>query len=148
MVIVYQIVHYTRMLVMVPWHVSVFVVRLAWRIVAGLWWLFVSVARPALRFLSFIALIVAIVALVADLTPALNGTADFRPARFAEHWGLLAPRSLDAAEDAVKRALGPLVWDFGLGLLITLPTFLLFGIASAVAGLAGRRRFAVDIYAN
>ncbi len=148
MVILYQIVHYARLFVVVPWHVATFLVRLVWRIIAGLGLLFVSVGRPALRFLSFVTVIVAIVALVADATPALNGVAPFRPTLFSEHWASLAPRSLEAAEAAVGRALHPAVWTYGIGVVVNLPTFLLFGLISAIAAFFGRRRFAVYVFAN
>jgi hypothetical protein len=42
----------------------------------------------------------------------------------------------------------PWIWDYGLGQLIQLPTFLLFGVLGGCAAYAGRRRQQINVFVN
>lgn len=133
---------------MIPVHVATYLVRVVLRLVRFLVRLIGNIGRLALRFLAYVLLLVAVIALVADATPALNGVSGFRATPFTEHIAELAPQSLAAAETAVSETTHPWVWSYGVGALISLPTFLLFGISGGWAAYAGRRRRQIDIFAN
>lgn len=133
---------------MIPVHVAAFLMRLCVRLAAFLVRLIDSIARPALRFLAFLFLLVATIALVADATPAFHGISAFRPTPFSEHIAELAPHSLGEVRKAVSETLHPAVWEYGLGVLIELPTFLLFGLLGGFAAYAGRRRQRINVFAN
>lgn len=133
---------------MIPVHVAAYLARLVLRLAKFLMRIIGSFGRLALRFLAYVLLLVAVIALVADLTPALNGVSAFSPTPFAEHIGELAPQSLVAAETTISQTMHPWVWDYGVGALISLPTFLLFGLSGGWAAYAGRRRRLVDVFSN
>ncbi len=101
-----------------------------------------------LRFLASILLLIAVIALVSDATPPLSGTGRFVPTTIAKQWHDLAPTSMQAARAAVGRSTSPLVWDTVVLGLINMPIFVLFGFLAAMAGYAGRRRSAVNIFVN
>ena len=108
----------------------------------------VGVALPALRFLAFVFLLVGTIALVADATPALDGFGPFEPTLFVDQWRGLAPKSVSSAQTAVSEATHPLVWDIGIGSLINLPTFFIFGVLGLLAALVGQRRERLDVFVN
>jgi len=101
-----------------------------------------------LRFLASLFLLVAIMALVSDMTPWLIGGKPFISTSFAKHWGDVAPATLQGAKMAVTKVAGAWAWDWGIGALIRLPTYLLFGAVALVAGVAGRRRRRVNVFTN
>lgn len=100
------------------------------------------------RFLCSLFLLIAVVALVADATPLGQGTNSFSATSLAKHWGDLAPSTLESAKAAVSRTTFPWVWDTIIAPVLTVPTFLFFGVLALLSGYAGRRRHSVDIYIN
>lgn len=146
MMILRQLAYLIWGILMIPVHVAAHLALVVLRLARFLLRLIESFGRLALRFLAYLLLLVAVVALVADVTPALNGA--FRATPFAEHIAELAPQSLAAAEKAVSETAPPWIWHYGVGALISLPTFLLFGVAGGWAAYAGRRRRQIDIFAN
>lgn len=148
MMILRQLAYLIWRIAMIPVHVAAYLARVVLRLASFLLRLIESFGRLALRFLAYLLLLVAVVALVADVTPALNGVSAFRATPFAEHIAELAPQSLAAAEKAVSETAPSWVWHYGVGALISLPTFLLFGVAGGWAAYAGRRRRQIDIFAN
>ncbi|MEQ8823304.1 MAG: hypothetical protein RIC14_02920 [Filomicrobium sp.] len=127
---------------------AILLVRLVFLLIKGTFNLIVGVGLPALRFLSFVFLLVATIALVADATPAVDGFGPFQPTLLVEHLRGLAPKSVEAARIGVSNATSPLVWDFGIALLIGLPTFVFFGVLGLLAAFAGRRREKLNIFTN
>lgn len=148
MMILRQLAYFVWRISMIPVHVATYLALLALRLARFLLRLIESFGRLALRFLAYVLLLVAVISLVADVTPALNGVSAFRATPFAEHIAELAPQSLVAAEKTVSETTHPSVWQYGVGPLISLPTFLLFGLAGSWAAYAGRRKRQIDIFAN
>jgi hypothetical protein len=108
-----------------------------------------SMVPPAAwRFLSAVFLLVMVIALVSDATPSIYSERPFQSTAFAEHWAQYAPYSLQAFKSSVTEAAGAWAWDGVIGLVIGLPTFVLFGILAALAGYAGRRRHVVEVFVN
>lgn len=101
-----------------------------------------------LRFLASLFLLVAVVALVADTTRSLNAAKPFAASTVQQHWAEVAPNSLASAKAGLNRAAGPRLWDSFLGPVLSVPTFVLFGLFSLVAGYLGRRRRRVDVFMN
>ena len=139
-------------IILLPFKLAYWTVVLAVR--ATVWFgkwtlnLMVGVALPALRFLAFVFLLVGTIALVADATPALDGFGPFEPTLFVDHWRGLAPKSVSSAQTAVSEATHPWVWDIGIGSLINLPTFFIFGVLGLLAALVGQRRERLDVFVN
>ncbi len=107
------------------------------------------IPRAAFRFLSSLFLLIAVIALVADLTPMISAGGALQATSVTEHWEGLSPASLKGAKAAIsKSAAGSWLWDNVIGVAIAWPTFVLFGLLALVAGVAGRRRKTIDIYAN
>lgn len=147
MMLLRQLAHLFMRILMIPVHVAAYLMRLMTRLAAFAVRVVDSIALPALRFLAYILLLVAAISLVADATPALSGVSSFRSTPFAEHVAELAPQSLAGMRKAVS-GLHPWLWDYGLGTLIQLPTFLLFGFLGGCAAYAGRRRQQINVFAN
>ena len=103
---------------------------------------------PVLRFLASLFLLVAVITLAADITPRLSGAGAFTPTSLAKHWADIAPATLASAKAHIGSATAPAVWDFIIQPLISMPTFLLFGVLGVLSGYAGRRRHKVNIYIN
>jgi hypothetical protein len=103
--------------------------------------------KVLLRVLAGLLLLIAVMAAVNDVTRSL--AAD-RPTALStyEHWARLAPGTLAAARAAVERRTHPVVWSWGLGPILQVPAWGLFGALGLVCGWAGRRRREVNIFAN
>jgi hypothetical protein len=100
-----------------------------------------------LRFLAACFLLVAVFAAVDDYTRSgasgrtvVSGT--------AEHWERLSPTSFKQARASVQRSTHPLVWDYGVGQILRVPTWGLFGFLGLLLAYAGRRRKRVNVFAN
>jgi hypothetical protein len=126
----------------------VFLVRAVVLLIMGTFNLIVGVGLPALRFLSFVFLLVATIALVSDATPMVNGFGPFQPTLFVDHLRGLAPKSVESVRMAISNATSPLVWDLGIATLISLPTFVFFGVLGLIAAYAGRRRTKLNVFTN
>ena len=105
------------------------------------------IPMPVLRFLASLFLLVAVITLAADATPPLSGSGPFAPTSLAKHWEDIAPATLASAKARIETA-SSLGWNFVVQPLISMPTFLLFGLLGLLAGYAGRRRRKVNIYIN
>jgi hypothetical protein len=101
-----------------------------------------------LRFLANMFLLVAIVAFAADVTPALNGAGPFKVTALANHWHQLAPTTLARARDVILQSQAPFLWSYAIGPLTALPSFVVFGLLSALTGYFGRHRHKVEIFVN
>ena len=100
------------------------------------------------RFLASLFLLIAVVALVADATPTGQGAHSFAATSLDKHWSDLAPISLEGAKAGISRATFPWVWHSLIAPVLSVPTFLMFGVLGVLCGYLGRRRHRVDIYIN
>ncbi len=101
----------------------------------------------ALRFLAAIFLLVAAIALVVDATPAIYGAGPFKATSLEVHWKDVAPRAFEATHEAVS-SVSSWLWHGLLGPILSLPTFVVFGVLAIFTGDAGRRRKSGRIYVN
>ena len=101
-----------------------------------------------LRFLASLFLLAAVIAFAADVTQGLNGPGGFKASSFAQHWEQLSPKTLSSTKEVMSASRVSGLWTFGIAPIITLPSFVLFGLLAALAGYAGRRRRRVEIYIN
>ena len=99
------------------------------------------------RFLAALCLLVAVLALVTDMS-ALPAGQPFSVTSVSGQWNELAPATQQAARAAVRHATAAWVWDGLIGPLLSVPTFLLFGLLALWFGYLGRRRHKVNIYVN
>lgn len=99
------------------------------------------------RGFAWIFLIVATIALVADLTRS-NATGALVMTSSLIHWKALSPQSLAGFTTFVQRSMHPLVWDPVLVRLLILPAWLLLGALGITAGMLGRKKRRVNIFAN
>lgn len=102
----------------------------------------------AFRFLAAILLLVAVVALVTDLTGPLSGGQAFSATTVETQWREMAPATLQSTRTAVVNSTATWVWDSLIAPILSLPTFLLFGLLALWCGYAGRRRHKVNIFVN
>lgn len=98
--------------------------------------------RMMLRFLSAIFALVAVVAFVTDLSRSAEGFSTL-----SSHLNQLAPSLLAALKAGVSRLAGGSIWEIMLSLL-AMPTFIAFGLLSAICGFASRPRRELSIYVN
>jgi hypothetical protein len=102
----------------------------------------------AFRFLAAVFLLVAVIALVTDLTGPLSAGQPFTATTVEAQWREMAPATLQSSRAAVVRSTAPWVWDGIIGPVLSLPTFLLFGLLALLCGYIGRRRRKVSIFVN
>ena len=100
-----------------------------------------------LRLLAVVLLLVAVIAGVYDGTRSLSAHGPVMTS-LLEHWSKIAPAMLSTARGAVRRSTHPLVWDVGIGKLLLLPSWSVFGVLGLLAAFAGRRRRRTNIFAN
>jgi hypothetical protein len=100
------------------------------------------------RFLASLFLLIAVIALVSDATPWSYGAGPLKSTSLAEHWAAISPTSLEGAKTAVMHRTLPFVWSGILAPVLSVPTFLMFGLLGVACGYAGRRRHKVNIYVN
>ena len=105
-------------------------------------------AFVALRVLAHPLLLLAVVALVYDGTRTLAGGAGLIVTSLAEHWQALAPASLEASKAFVARRLIPALWDPVVMSALRLPAWLVLGGLGLAFAYIGRRRRAVNVFAN
>lgn len=126
----------------------IFLFRAAVWIGKGTFNLIIGIGLPALRFLAFVFILIATIAFVADATPAFDGFGPFEPTLLVEHWAALAPKSVAAAERAVSNATHPLIWQYAVSPVISLPTYFLFGALGILAAFIGQRREQLNVFTN
>lgn len=100
------------------------------------------------RFLASLFLLIAVIAFVADATPTVGEAAGFSATSIAEQWAAVAPSSLESTRQSISHATFPWVWDNLVAPVLSVPTFLFFGLLALLCGYAGRRRHRVNIYIN
>lgn len=100
------------------------------------------------RFLAAVFLLVAVIALVTDLSGPLSAGQPFSATTLETQWREMAPATLQSTKAAVVRATAPWVWDGVIWPVLSVPTFLLFGLLAMWCGYAGRRRHKVNIFVN
>jgi len=103
--------------------------------------------KGVLRFLAGVFLLIAVIAAVNDVTRSQSADKAVMTSTY-EHWSKLAPVTLAAAKGAVERRVHPVVWSWGVGPLLQLPAWGLFGLFALLCALAGRRRREINIFAN
>ncbi len=102
----------------------------------------------AFRFLAALFALVAILVFVADATPWLNGTGPMAATSFEAQWERLSPNTLKAAQERVSSSLSPAAWTALEAVVLSFPTWCVFGVLALIAGLIGRRRHRVNVYVN
>jgi hypothetical protein len=101
-----------------------------------------------LRLLAHPLLLLAAVALVYDGTRTLAGGAGLVTTSLIEHWQTLAPVSLESTKAFVTRRLSPELWDPVVMSALRLPAWLALGGLGLIFGYIGRKKRAVNVFAN
>jgi hypothetical protein len=102
----------------------------------------------AFRFLAAVLFLVAVIALVTDLTGPIAAGQPFNATTLDTQWREMAPATLQSTRAAVVRETSPWVWDSLVAPILSVPTFLLFGLLALWCGYIGRRRHKINIYVN
>lgn len=100
------------------------------------------------RFLAAVFLLVAVIALVTDLTGPISAGQPFSATTLDGQWKEMAPATLRSTREAIVHAGGPWLWDGIIAPVLSVPTFLMFGLFALWCGYAGRRRHKVNIFVN
>ena len=133
---------------MFPFRVCLVILRALLKIVAAVLRGLATVAKPAMRFLTYLFLIIAVVSFVADFTPALNGLKDYSSTTLREHLNDFAPTALEAAKNVAIKNVGAWTWNNIAETILGFSTTLLFAILSGLTAFAGRHREKLEVYAN
>jgi hypothetical protein len=105
--------------------------------------------RVMFRFLAALFALIAIIALASDLSHrGSDGAVHFSATSLLGHIGDLSPTMLAALRANVVKYLGPVAWEPVAVSLLSLPTFVIFGLLAMAAGYAGRPRDEVRIFIN
>lgn len=99
----------------------------------------------ASRFLAWLCLLIAVLAAVTDVTRTYAAHRAVITS-LLEHWGSLAPHGLAAVQASVRRI--PLMWDFVVRPVLSIPAWGLFGLLGLLFAFFGRRRHKVNVFAN
>ena len=105
-------------------------------------------ARTGLRVLAYPLMLLAAVALIYDGTRTASGGAGLVVTSAAEHWKTIAPANFEAAKAVVTRRAPAWLWDPMLLSVLRLPGWLALGGLGLALSYAGRRRRAVNVFAN
>ncbi len=105
-------------------------------------------AFAVLRLISHPLLLLAAVALVYDGTRTLAGGSGFVMTSFLEHWQTIAPASLESTQGFVTRRLAAGLWDPVIMSALRLPAWVVLGGLGLIFGYIGRKRRAVNVFAN
>jgi hypothetical protein len=100
------------------------------------------------RFLAAVFLLVAVIALVTDLSAPISAGQPFSATTLETQWREMAPATLQSTRAAVAAAAPPWIWNAVIWPVLSVPTFLLFGLLALWCGYAGRRRQKVNIFVN
>ncbi len=127
-----------------PWMLQV---SLAFFVAALVTGLIGAETRPrlVLRFLAALCALIAAIALASDIT--VHGGV-FGATPLMGHLGQFAPSLLDSIKASVMRAFGGALWDPVVVTILSIPTFLLFGLIAMACGYAGRPRRAISVFVN
>jgi hypothetical protein len=101
--------------------------------------------RLMLRFLSALCALIAAIALAADIS-AQGGV--FGATSLLGHLEQFAPSLLASIKASITRALGGGFWDSVAISVMSIPTFLFFGLLAIFCGYAGRQRRAISVFVN
>lgn len=102
----------------------------------------------AFRFLAALFALIALVAIVSDATPWLNGSGPFAATSLETQWGRISPNTLKGARESVSASVSPVAWTGLEALMLSRPTWGVFGTLAILAGVIGRRRRRVNVYVN
>ena len=105
-------------------------------------------ARFVLRFIARPLLLLAVVALVYDGTRTLAGGSGVVLTSLTEHWLAFSPRSLNAVQGFIGRAISPAVWDGGVLRVLGLPAWLVVGALGLSLGWLGRKPKRAKVFIN
>ena len=105
-------------------------------------------AQTGLRVLAYPLMLLAAVALIYDGTRTASGGAGLVVTSAAEHWKTIAPANFEATKTVVTRRVVAWVWDPMLLSVLRLPGWLALGGLGLALSYAGRRRRAVNVFAN
>ena len=95
--------------------------------------------KALMRLLSMVLLAVAVIMVVLDATRSIAaGTVVMTP--LGASWMALSPQSLAGFKELVEANLPGLFWDPAMMAILGLPGYVVFGVLSLLAALAGRRR--------
>lgn len=88
------------------------------------------------------------VALVVDATKTLGADGTIVMTPLAEQWQTSFPQTFADAKSWVETQAGPDVWESFLLPVLSLPTWLLFGLIGVLLFWLGRRRQRAEVYIN
>ncbi len=118
------------------------------RMLRGLVWVIWLVFRPAVRFISAVLILAAVIAATADFTRWQVGDTTPSFHSLAHHIQAVAPATFKGLAQSISQALHPVVWDYGVYLVLSLPAWLLFGVIGLAIALAGREPRRVNVFIN
>jgi len=100
------------------------------------------------RFLAALFALIAIIAFISDATPRITGTGPFVPTTLEAQWERTSPNSLKGAQSNVSNGIAPNAWRALESIVLSRPTWGVFGVLALISGLIGRRRHRVNVYVN
>lgn len=113
---------------------------------------FVPPARTAslilLRIAARAMMLLALIALVSDGTRTIATDTGIVVTSFLQYWSELAPTALETAKRTLSVRIHPLFWDGVLAPLLSLPAWLVLGVAATIIAVLARKRRRTNIYAN
>jgi len=140
--------HRLKLLASLPARLAGLLWRLTWRLASFVLDFLGSIFRPALRFLSFVFFVLATVSFVADFTPVLSATGEYRSTTVFEHIAAVAPTTLDGLKGTIAGLKPAWLWPNLVFFLLGLPTSLLLFVLGATCAIGGRRKHRISVYAN
>lgn len=99
----------------------------------------------AVRLFAWFFFLLGVLAVVTDVTRSLAAHTTVITS-LLEHWSKLAPVSLASVQAGARRV--PFLWDHALRPLLSLPAWGFALVLAAGLGYLGRRRRAVNVFAN
>jgi uncharacterized membrane protein YraQ (UPF0718 family) len=95
--------------------------------------------RFILRFIGLLLLAGAFVALIIDGTKSI-AAGKLVPTTFEQTWDNIHQESKPALKAFLDRRVGPWLWNSGVQVVLSLPTWLVLGVFGTVLVLVGRRK--------
>ena len=127
-----------------PWMLQVSLALFGAALVTGL---IGAETRPRLmlRFLAALFALIATIALATDIS--VQGGV-FGATSLMGHLEQFAPSLLASIKASVTRVLGSELWDRVVVIIMSIPTFLFFGLLAMFCGYTGRPRRAISVFVN
>ena len=101
--------------------------------------------RLMLRFLAALFALIAAIGLAVDIS--VQGGV-FGTTSLMGHLEQFAPSLLASIKASVTRVLGGILWDSLVVMIMSVPTFLFFGLLAMFCGYAGRPRRVISVFVN